>query len=1468
MAKLCRIHFSGMGNSAARLNPVTLDFRGREGEPTHTVLWLRNGGGKTTMLSLFYSVILPAKREWLGRFHDKPTEVGDYMEEKELGYIIIEFAFADGTRRIVGQSLVKRSRQDVSRVCFSLRADGPVRLESLPIVGLSAPPAKTRDEFFGFLEDANKRDPRGVEFVRFDLGQRSLREWERHLIDIGVDPAVYRSHLVMNSDEGGLGAFFDFKASDEFVARLLEMADDPVVLPDDAAASDQTADVVQRFRAKILNLPNLETEDRFCLEMEAGLTQYRSVFLTAQQAGQALLAARVDAAKFLVAVKACLDDCRTRLKALEVQKASHVIEQQKAEGEVNTHSKYRQTYDRQGVELRQKEAVVEREKCAGLEQAARAELLLLQAAEKYKDFQHWANEVRTLQEEMEALLADRRPEVSLVHNLATTLQHRLEQRVQMIARDIEEIGQVRRKAKEVAAANDQELKELRDRVVSLTKDLEAVRAKMQADDRERRGLREKGIILEGETAPTTLSGLTATISEAARQIENGREEARTHRAKAAGHRDAAKDQRERARKEGQCAAEVETRIGIARAAGENLRASRTIQKHGGSAPDLYNPGLMHAIITEGDALGAEIISRAMIRAADDRILARHDPPGHPLFPGPLAVERVIDLLRSKGVRSAISRYEWLNANCGLGETEFHLRAHPAAAAGILLQDPNELALASTIGSAPEIDVPVFITVPSTDLSTPGAGHVVLPMEKGYFNAVTATASRGVIEERVKSAQRDQDRLSQDRKDVDKICHGLQEFLRSYPAEKVSAWHADLQRRQATVAALTAQAHSEEEAAIADDQKANDCTIAADKAQDSKAQLTSQQAMVARYVEDYYSKREGWQTEEKGLVQAQAEASRGALVAEEDLRGLRAKDELLEKDIADRQRDKQSWGFRRDSVPKQFCDGAVEISPLGIDELEQLFNLKRESLEMAINASGLPGRIQVASAARARAQRAYASVAEPSGLREEDVTAAVSLNEDLSRAIVLQEADLLAKQRAFNLADQEFKLAQNEARTPLLRDQRATVKTEWGDAVTRAQALEFVARCRVIEAENAEAAQRARDRINGLSASSLEVSLLAKTLDLWPGELERICADVAPQEPHPLFTPNEKVVDVLKKVRSEVESRQKHFGDRQISATQVYTDKVIAIVNRPDFAVAGMEIRERLARLTRPQLDNGLDEIISAITERLSVVEQSLAAVEADRKNVVAAMEQRANDAVGLLRSAHRLSKMPAEIGVWAGREFMKFSIPIKNDDAERVSYLRRLLAYWVESKDAVPSGHKMAFECLMATIGSLDGSGKPRPSGSIGVEILKPEANLRLYYHPIEAMRTFSGGELVTTAIILYCVLARLRAQRRGHDATLLAKDAGFLLLDNPVGKANLPDFLDLQINIAEIVGVQYICGTGINDLEALGAFPKILRMRNSSINPRTGANVVQVTGEVGNTVTAVQVAAKTQLMAKRPASQ
>ena len=55
MARLMRLHFASIGHRDARLSPLTLDLRDEnQGTGADTVLWLRNGGGKSSILNLFF----------------------------------------------------------------------------------------------------------------------------------------------------------------------------------------------------------------------------------------------------------------------------------------------------------------------------------------------------------------------------------------------------------------------------------------------------------------------------------------------------------------------------------------------------------------------------------------------------------------------------------------------------------------------------------------------------------------------------------------------------------------------------------------------------------------------------------------------------------------------------------------------------------------------------------------------------------------------------------------------------------------------------------------------------------------------------------------------------------------------------------------------------------------------------------------------------------------------------------------------------------------------------------------------------------------------------------------------------------------------------------------------------------------------------------------------------------------------
>jgi hypothetical protein len=109
----------------------------------------------------------------------------------------------------------------------------------------------------------------------------------------------------------------------------------------------------------------------------------------------------------------------------------------------------------------------------------------------------------------------------------------------------------------------------------------------------------------------------------------------------------------------------------------------------------------------------------------------------------------------------------------------------------------------------------------------------------------------------------------------------------------------------------------------------------------------------------------------------------------------------------------------------------------------------------------------------------------------------------------------------------------------------------------------------------------------------------------------------------------------------------------------------------------------------------------------------------------------------------------------------------------------------------------------------------------------------------------FSGGQLLTAAIVLYCTMAALRANERGHARR---PHAGVLFLDNPIGRASAGYLLELQIAVADRLGVQLIYTTGLFDTNALSVFPLLIRLRNDA-DLRAGLKYLSVEASVSNTL-------------------
>jgi hypothetical protein len=279
---------------------------------------------------------------------------------------------------------------------------------------------------------------------------------------------------------------------------------------------------------------------------------------------------------------------------------------------------------------------------------------------------------------------------------------------------------------------------------------------------------------------------------------------------------------------------------------------------------------------------------------------------------------------------------------------------------------------------------------------------------------------------------------------------------------------------------------------------------------------------------------------------------------------------------------------------------------------------------------------------------------------------------------------------------------------------------------------------------------------------------------------------------------------------------------------------------------------------------------------LRTLEDDLGQVNRHRATIIARLRGMVQAALGTLRLAQRLSKLPDGLGEWSGEEFLRIRF-----NTSEPAVLDERLAEVIDTATATataetaggnkaagkrdgltlllrgvraamaPNAARGTWASRTSQIGFADPAGTPGaekngraafgPQG-VQVEMLKPDAVLRTERVRVsEISDVFSGGQLLTAAIILYCTMASLRANERGR---VNRSHAGVLFLDNPIGRASAGYLLELQKAVADRLGVQLVYTTGLFEPNALSVFPLIIRLRNDA-DLRAGMKYLSVADEI-----------------------
>ncbi|MGP3967754.1 hypothetical protein [Streptomyces sp. 6N223] len=287
-----------------------------------------------------------------------------------------------------------------------------------------------------------------------------------------------------------------------------------------------------------------------------------------------------------------------------------------------------------------------------------------------------------------------------------------------------------------------------------------------------------------------------------------------------------------------------------------------------------------------------------------------------------------------------------------------------------------------------------------------------------------------------------------------------------------------------------------------------------------------------------------------------------------------------------------------------------------------------------------------------------------------------------------------------------------------------------------------------------------------------------------------------------------------------------------AAVREAADQLVRHANATRFEQVRTPARQQIRELPAAALPEHATAWAEAFAPRLRVLTDELAQLERNRDGIVDRLRGLVESSLDTLRAAQRLSRLPEGLGEWSGQEFLR----IRFDDPDQATLTERLGEVIDETtKAAVAKNADLRRDGMSLLLRGVRAALQPR---GVSVEILKPDAVLRAERVPVGQMGdVFSGGQLLTAAIALYCTMAALRGNDRGRDRH---RHAGTLFLDNPIGRANATYLLELQRAVADALGVQLLYTTGLFDTTALAEFPLVIRLRNDA-DLRAGLKYISV---------------------------
>ncbi|MET9369931.1 hypothetical protein [Streptomyces griseoflavus] len=1508
MYELSRVRLYSIGPAGARYADTVLDLRGVGGvvpDPAPTqaeffeeepvgpprrpapagVLFLENGGGKSVLLKLIFSVMLPGHRNTLGGASSGVLR--KFLLADDCGHVALEWQHVQtGECVVVGKVSEWRGRQvsgdprKFAEAWYSLRPGPGLGLDNLPVAESTAvrPSAegqsgargrrRTMKGFRDALTEAGKTYPH-LEVHWEEIHER----WTEHLGELGLDPELFRYQREMNADEGEAAGLFAVKKDSDFTDLLLRAVTD-------TRDTDGLADLVSGFGNKLGRRAELMAERDFTAGsvdllgriVEAAETRTRAREIhTAAERRTRTLARRLTA-------RGARERVRAADLAQRVTEAAHAVTHAESAREHSALISAELAYRHASLAL----AAAEKSAAAQKRELADARTLYSawQAAEAVLRHRAAADRVARVSAAIQEAERDAAPALAARAKAAVDLVralHAAARNAENLANEQEERSAALQEVSDgayrdsTAAATEaqrarSEIGHLRQRLTEVEQETaEAVRAGWLDDsapdaDPARAALAasdaEKAAVAAWDTARET----SGRATEHAREAAAAESRAELTAARAADAATAAERAHEGERRTAEALAAEQRLADLLSLPGASggRRAGVPAPRTEDDAPGATGEGALTA--EELDRFADELrellddaVSSAERQLFDLRTAAADDArilgalgDGGLLPPGP-DVLAAVEFLGEHGI-PALPGWRYLAQAVDPADHARVLAARPELVDGVIITDPgshlrarealSDAALlprsAVAVGTAAALLAPT--PAPGTD-----SGEVFLvPPNPAMHDEHAADEERQTL--RARATERDEEirslaaRLGKDRE----LAARLTSWRTGCPAGRLT---------ELAGAAHEARAFAEEaEAELAEARtvraEAEETAVEATRVRDERQEA----AQKARRAADALAglafrlrERAGWQVKLRELADDASESEARAQTcldraraADEDRRGAqRAADDARRTARALRAERSEIAGAP-DDVPE---DG-TQTPQASLPALREAYRAASQVYEKVGVGADLRAEQARAesdeSAARAELDRlsnkvrtrAELLLQSPDGSDGPSRQAAAARAEELVQ--ILETRMSGASEQLGRLRGEAERLAPDdgEAHTAL-PDELAPADAGHAQALLRTATAELSAhsealrQAREAHTDLLDAHRSAEDAAGGFD----EIAAMLRDL------LREPAADDEGEQPEPYPGSPEEARQSAAEARRSLRGCAADLSAAESSVREA-SDVLVRHANSTRYEQVRTPARQQIRELPASALPEHARKWADAFAPRLRVLTDELEQLERNRDSIVDRLRGLVESALATLRSAQRLSRLPEGLGEWSGQEFLR----IRFEEPDQATLTERLGEVIDEAtRAAVRKNSDLRRDGMSLLLRGVAAALRPK---GIAVEILKPDAVLRAERVPVGQMGdVFSGGQLLTAAIALYCTMAALRSNDRGRDRH---RHAGTLFLDNPIGRANATYLLELQRAVADALGVQLLYTTGLFDTTALAEFPLVIRLRNDA-DLRAGLKYISV---------------------------